>query len=486
MGMHTKRVSALEVSIWITLVIFILLAFSPYIIGYKAKNDYTRLINQLSEISRLDLQVANYSQGFFSSQATLSLKLPDYSEKILFKEEIVHGPVYIGLISQGKSPFIAAVINGELDVQSVSLANIKKLFSGTNPVLYQHLIDFNGNVDSQVYMPAMKTLINDDVEPVSLESSGAIYTQFISSADGSVKGELNMPSFKINKSTFDMLLKNSVVSFSGKKGINQLMMGDSVVSVGRLNIDSADEQFAVKKLIVHSLSSEEGQFINTGAQISAREVLASNQKFGPVAMNFSLNSLDITSLLQLEKLQASLEQQQAQGASEEKINSIMFNQLAEVMPILLQNAEANINPLSINSELGRLEADMHFKMDGLAGQTSIDPVTLLDAIKFNLNISIDEALIRKLFTWYLENTQDDDLSSSLTATTNVNAHVLMSKKVDDNLNALMDINWLVKDENVYLSKISMQQGALLVNDINIDAMQQIMSSVSGEYGSPVQ
>ena len=71
-------------------------------------------------------------------------------------------------------------------------------------------------------------------------------------------------------------------------------------------------------------------------------------------------------------------------------------------------------------------------------------------------------------------------------TSNANAHILMSKKVNDNLNALIEINWLVKDESAYLSRISMQQGELLVNDITVDALQQIMSSVSGEYGSPVQ
>jgi len=482
--MRTKRVSVLEVSIWITLVIFILLAFSPYLIGYKAKNEYTRLINQLSEISHLDLQVSNYSQGFFSSQATLSLNLPDYSEKVLFKEEIVHGPIYLGLISQGKSPFVAAVINGKLDIESISLTKLKKLLSGKNPIIYQHLIGFNGNIDSQAYMPAIKTLINDDAESISFESSGAIYTQFISAADGSVKGELNMPSFEINGNTFEMAVKESVVSFSGKKGLNQLMIGDTVISVGRLNIDSADEQFAISKLIVHSLSSEEGQFINTGAQISAHEVFASNQKFGPVAINFSLNGLDVVSLLQIEELQASLEKQKAQGVSEEQINSLMLNQLAEIIPTLIKNVEANINPLSVNSELGRLEADMQFKMNGLAGHTSIDPMILLDAINFDLNISIDEPLIRRLFAWYLENTQGDNLSSLPTTATNQNAHILMSKKVDDNLNALLEINWLVKDENIYLSKISMQQGELLVNDISVDALQQIMSSVSGEQSSP--
>jgi len=484
--MRTKRVSVLEVSIWITLVIFTLLAFSPFIVGYKAKSDYANLINQLSKISNLDLQITNYSQGFFSSKATLALNLPSYSETLVFKEEIVHGPVYLGLISQDKSPFVAAVINGKLDVESAAFTKLTKLLSGNSPVFYQHLIGFNGNVDSQAYVPAIKTIINEGSESVNLESSGAIYTQFISSTDESVKGELTVPLFEIKDNNFAMILKDSVVSFSGKKGINQLMIGDSVISVGVLNIDSAHEQFAVKKLVVHSLSSEEGQMINSGAQISAREVLASNQKFGPVALNMSLNGLDVPSLLQIEKMKLSLDKQKSQGVEADKINSLMINQLAEIMPALIKKAKANINPLSVNSELGRLEADMEFKLIGLAEQMPIDPIVLLNAIKFDLNISIDEPLIRKLFAWHLENIDDDKSSTALLGVKSENSHLLMSKKVDENLDALMQINWLVKDENVYLSKISMHQGELLVNDITVDALQQIISSLGGDPGATVQ
>jgi uncharacterized protein YdgA (DUF945 family) len=484
--MSTKRLSALEVTIWITLLLFVLLALSPYVIGYRAKSDYTNLINQMSKISQLDLQVLKYNQGFFSSQATVSLHLPHYSEAVLFNEEIVHGPVYLGLISQGKSPFVAAVINGELDMEAAQLKKFENILSGSSPVLYQHLIGFTGDVDSQVYMPAIKTLVQEGAESIRLESSGAIYTQFLSSADGSVKGEISVPSFKVQKDTFDMLLKDSVVSFSGRKGKSQLMIGDSVVSVGVLNIDSADEQFAVRKLIVHSISSEEGELINSGAQLSAREVLASNQKFGPVALNISLNGLNANSLLQIEKMKIALDNQLEQGVPAEKINRLMMNQLIVIIPDLIKQIEANINPLSISSELGRLEADMQFKLDGVEGDVSTNPLLMVNAINFDLNMSIDEPLIRKLIAWHLNNTADDQASFKAMGARSTNMHKLMSKKVDDNLRALMEVNWLVKDEGIYLSKISMRKGELLINDISVDALQQIMSTVSGDNGASVQ
>ena len=85
--MSAKRFSVLEILLWIILLLFVLLALSPYIIGYRAKSDYVNLIQQISQLTQQNLQVSNYDQGFFSSQATLTLTLPQNSEAILFKEE---------------------------------------------------------------------------------------------------------------------------------------------------------------------------------------------------------------------------------------------------------------------------------------------------------------------------------------------------------------------------------------------------------------
>jgi len=478
--MSAKRLSILEISIWIILLVFVLLALSPYAIGYKAKSDYVNLINQLSKISQLDLQVSKYSQGFFSSQASLVLNLPDYPNPILFKEEIVHGPIYLGLISQGKSPLIAAVIKGELDIEAAHFKKNRYIISGVSPLLYQHLIDFNGDVNSQVYVPAINTQIQEGIESVHLESSGAIYTQFLSSANGHVKGEMTAPMLKMQKTHFGMRLEESVISFSGRIGNNQLLIGDTVISVGSINIDSAEEQFAVRKLILHSITSEEGELISSGSQVSAREILASNQKFGPIALNFSFNGLNANDFLRIRKMKIALDSQLKQGVSAETINSMMLTQMMEIMPSLIKQAEVNINPLSINSELGKLEADMEFKLDDIDTNVSMDPLLLLNAINFELNMSIDEPLMKKLIAWNLDNFPENHGSTKIGNVLNVSGNESMSRKVNDNLKAMLGENWLVKNEGVYLSKISMHQGELLINDTQLDAMQQIRSSVNDD------
>ena len=482
--MSAKRFSVLEILLWIILLLFVLLALSPYIIGYRAKSDYVNLIQQISQLTQQNLQVSNYDQGFFSSQATLTLTLPQNSEAILFKEEIIHGPVYLGLIAEDKSPLIAAVINGELDMQASHIKTLK-ITSETSPLLYQHLIDFIGDVETQVYVPPIKALIHEGAESLHVESSGAMFTQRITSADNNLKVEMTVPLINIHKTDFDMNIENTVISYSGIKGANQLMIGDTVFSVASLDIEFTEEKFAVRQLVVHSATSEVGKLINSGWQISAREVLASNQKFGPIALNVSLNGLDADSLLQLEKMKTSLDKKLAEGVSAEAVNASIANQVMGIVPGLIKQAEININPLSINSELGRLEADMEFKLQGVDTLHSTDLLSLLNTIQFELNASIDEPLIKKLFAWQLNNLHVDPASSKTANTYSLGSYDSMSLKVDQNLKAILAENWLVKAENSYVSKISMHQGELLINNTPVDFLRQIMSFGNSDSKAPV-
>lgn len=469
--MSSKRVSAFEVLIWLTVILLVLLALSPYAVGYKVKSDYTNLIDRLSTVSKLDVRVKSYSQGFFSSTALIEADLPDTPKAITFEEEIVHGPVYLGLINQGKSPFIAAVIKGELNSDNTRIPELKNILIHTSPLLYQHLIDFNGDIQSQTYMPAFKASFVNEMGDVILKSSGAMLTQDFSAVDGGVKGELSLPMLKIQNAATSIDVENLSVSFSGVEGNNQLMMGDTVLSVESLGMYVENDQIAFRDLIVRSTTSEEGHLINSGSQFSVRELLAANQKFGPLKLNVSFNGLDAKSLLEVQKIQATVQESLNKGIPPEQVNAMMLGQVMAVVPELIKQAKVTINPLSINSELGRLESDLQLYLEGIDANTPADPVYMMDAINLELNVSIDEALIRKLISWNLQNSETlKDVGSSS----------VLKKQIDDNLNALMTENWLSKSEGVYLTKISMSQGVMLINDSPIDVMQLLSSSVPTE------
>lgn len=479
MNMSTKKIGISEILLWIFVIILILLSFTPFALGFKIKTDYSHLINEISEITQLDIQIVQYDQGFFSSDVVIAVNIPNMPEQIQFKEEIIHGPVYLGLLNQGKSPLVAAVVKGQLDVNTTQQETIQKIFAGNNPLVYQEIISFTGDVDAQAYIPAINTSFEDEYGPVNIQSAGIILNEHYSSANANIMGDAQIPSFVVKSALLSVNAQSIEVSFSGSMGDNQIMLGDSVASMSLLDIDSGEDQFVLRDLTIRSITSENADLINSGTQINAREILASNQKFGPVQFNFSLNGINAQSLNQLQQMQNDLEQKVEQGIPPEQINAMMTGQIMGIIPDLIKQAEIKINPLSINSELGKLEADMDFTLEGIDENTPADPMFLLGAINLDLNLSIDEQLLKQFISWELENNQQEALYAGSSKSKKAEKDIPLDQKVSENLKGMIDENWLVFNEGVYLSKISMHQGELLINDKPMDPMQQVMSSMGG-------
>ncbi|MCW8934187.1 MAG: YdgA family protein [Gammaproteobacteria bacterium] len=481
--MSTKRISITEIILWLFVFALIVISLSPLALGFKIKSDYSLLINDLSEISQVDIQLISYEQGFFSSDAVLAVSVPNLQEQLQFKENIVHGPIYLGLISQGELPFVAAVVKGQLDVSSSQEDLIEQIFAGNNPLVYQATIDFSGDLSAQFYIPSVDASFEDEFGPVHIQSAGVIMNQHYSSTTGLMNGDMQMPVFKVESEVLTMKADSISVSFSGSMGGNDIMIGDSVVSMNLLNIDSSEDQFAVRDLVVRSVTSENAGLINSNSRVEAREMLASNQKFGPLVLNMSINGINAESLNQLQDIQTELEEKLQQGLPPEQINAMMTGQIMAIMPDLIKQAEIKVNPLSVDSELGKLEADLDFTLEGIDSDTPADPMFLLGAINLDLNFSIDEQLLKQFVSWELENNEQADVSFGSDKNKKIEADIPLEQKVAENIQGMLDENWLVMNEGVYLSKISMHQGELIINEKPVDPMQQIMSSMGG--GAPV-
>ncbi|MCW9046537.1 MAG: YdgA family protein [Gammaproteobacteria bacterium] len=477
--MSTKRISIAEIILWLFVFALIVISLTPLALGFKIKSDYSLLINDLSEMSQVEIQLIGYEQGFFSSDAVLAVSVPNLEEQLQFKENIIHGPVYLGLISQGKSPFVAAVVKGQLDVSPSQEDLVEQIFAGNNPLVYQTTIDFSGDLSAQFYIPSVDTSFEDEFGPVHIQSAGVIMNEHYSSTTGLMNGDMQMPVFKVESEVLTMKADSISMSFSGSMGGNDIMIGDSVISMNLLNIDSGEDQFAVRDLVVRSVTSENAGLINSNSRVEARELLASNQKFGPLILNMSVNGINAESLNQLQDMQTELEEKLQQGLPPEQINAMMTGQIMAIIPDLIKQAEIKVNPLSVDSELGKLEADLDFTLEGIDSDTPADPMFLLGAINLDLNFSIDEQLLKQFVSWELENNEQADVSFGSDKNKKIESDIPLEQKVAENIQGMLDENWLVMNEGVYLSKISMHQGELIINEKAVDPMKQIMSSMGG-------
>lgn len=460
--MSSRRINLVEIFIWIFVLLLVALIVSPYAVGFKVKADYQRSIDQFSLLSQYDVQIEQYQQGFYTSDVTLSVSLPELDQPLVLQEIISHGPLNPGLFNQGKSPFTAAVVQGELDTAATDIPMLSRLFKQQAPLMYQHILSFDGTLQSQFYIPPIRTVLDQDNGKHVLHSSGALLTQHMQQQ--SLKGELSVPQIKLLTPSANYSAQGVSLSFSVAEGANQILVGDGVAAIKSLLLDIDNQQFALRDFTLRSVTADNAQLIDTGTQLSVREILASNQKFGPLMLNLSVNGLNAQSLLQLQDLQTQVSAMQEQGIPEAQVNAMMFGQVLGLLPELIRKTVVTINPLSVNSELGRLEADMDFSLSDIDSNTPADPTFLLEAINLDLNLSIEKPLIKQLISWNLQNS---GVNASATE---------MSRMVDDNLILLQRENWLTLDNDVYRSKIAMHKGQLQINGTTVDPVKTFMSS----------
>ncbi|VAW70530.1 hypothetical protein MNBD_GAMMA09-2203 [hydrothermal vent metagenome] len=464
--MSTKRISVVEVILWIFIIVLVLLSLTPLALGFKIKSDYSLMISELSEVLQVDVQITEYEQGLFSSDSVLSVKLPTMDKPVLFREEIVHGPVYFGLLSQGQSPLVAAVIKGRIDHSALNPAIIQKLFGENTPFTYQNIVQFSGDVSVQAYLPPINASFESEGDQFNVQSSGLVFNENYSPVDGRFSGEALIPKLKVQTPLYTISGHSVNVSFSAKMGENQILIGDTVISINVFDLTSGEDQFALRDLTVRTITSESGSLINSGIDVSVQEILASNQKFGPAKLVFKLDGISAQSLNQLQLIQDEVAEMHEKGLPPEQINSMMTGQIMGIVPDLIKQAAVKVKPLSVSSELGKLQADMDFTLKGIDADTPADPIFLLGAVSMNLNVSIDEALLKQFISWELQGSESEN-------------GLPLNQRVSENIQGMVSDNWLKRSAGGYVSKISMHDGQLLINEKAVDPMQQIMSTMGG-------
>ncbi|MCW8957151.1 MAG: YdgA family protein [Gammaproteobacteria bacterium] len=475
--MSSKRISLTEVLLWLIVILLLLVVASPVALGFKIKSDYGLMVDKLSELIQTDIQIINYNRGFFASTALLEIRSPSIPIPIQFKEEIIHGPIYLGLINQGKSPFMGALVKGEMLKPAGTEAIMLQLFGDQSPYVYQNIIDFVGNMNSESYIPAINTAFQDEAGQTKINFSGMVLNTRYQSSSQSFTGEGRLNTLSLN-SDEDINLRGLSISYSGKMGQNGIMVGDSVVSLPKLEVKSAEDQFAINNFTLRSVTTEQGNLLNSESMINAREIFLSNERFGPVAFNLSVNGLNAPALKKAQKIQQDMQAKIQSGVPVEQANAMMMGEIMGLLPDLFKQAEIRIDPLSIESELGGLQAQLEFSMSGLDQNTPADPMFLLNAINIDFALDIDKRLMQQLVEWQLMAAEANVQATGNKASRRMESNVPMQRKVNENIRAMMSENWIVFEDEIYSSQISMHQGQMVMNNKQVDPVSQIMSQMN--------
>ncbi len=481
--MSTKRISLIEVLLWLIVLLLVLLVLSPIAMGFKIQSEYPTLVSNISKTLQADVKIVNFNRGLFGSNAVLEFRVPEEDVTVQFKENIIHGPIYLGLINQSKSPFVAAVVQGEMMPISGLENYMQQIFAGKKAFVYQNVINYSGDVFTEEYVPAINATLELDTGPVQITSSGISGNWFFSSSSQTLSGEFTMPGISVGAEGASLVANNLNMSFSANKGQSGLLLGDSNLSLKKLDIQSKEDQFTLHDFRVRTVNSEVGQLINSFAQIDAREIYASNERFGPVTFNLSINGLNAASLKQMQDMQDEIQMKTDQGVPPEQINAMVAGQMIGLVPDLIKQMDMKIDPFKIESELGKLETTLDFSVEGLDQNAPADPMFMMSAVNLDINLGVDEPLMRQFVEWYLTANEEKVEAMGDEKTRQAEASVPMDQKVTENLQGLVDENWLTYNEGVYSSSISLHQGQMMLNDKAVDPMRQLMSQMAPPGGA---
>ena len=218
--------------------------------------------------------------------------------------------------------------------------------------------------------------------------------------------------------------------------------------------------------------------INSELMLNAREVLLDNSRFGPIAFNLTMNGLNAQAIRKFQSLQEEMDANLNSGIPPEQVNAMMMGQMMTLLPELFNQAEIRIDPLSIESELGGMQAQMEFSISGLDANSPADPMFLFNAINLDIAVDVDKPLMLKLVEWQLTAAEAQQAVAGSSQSRRAESNIPMDQKVNENLRGLLSENWLVFEDGIYSSQISLHNGEMIMNNQSVDAMSQLMSQMA--------
>lgn len=465
--MSKKRISLLEVFLWFIALILILLVASPFVLGFKIKQDYSFMLAEVASLSNAEIKIVSYERNFFSSDVVLSVGIPSTSLKFQFKENIVHGPVYLGLINQGKLPFVIAVASGEMLPVPEFSAQINQLFPGKSAMVYQNIIDLEGNLTSEGYVPAINAVLSAGENKIKINSSGISLKSRFLLRTSKLSGDVIWPAVSVVTGKDTLQLQELTLNYSGEIGHNGLPVGDSVLAIKSMDYYANGDQLSLRSFNIQSISREHDNLLDTQLQMNALQVLASNVELGPLKFNFILNGLDANKLIELQGIQDEMEHKISEGIPSEQVTASYAGQILALLPDLLKQSEILIRPLDINSDIGNLHSELAFSIAGLDASTPADPLYILNSTNLDISVKIDGNLLRQLIMWQLTTTSQGASSAEA-----------LDAQINMIIQMLVQQGWLKQMNQQYLSNLSFHQGVMLLNGEEIDPVGYFMSQMA--------
>jgi len=370
--MKILRDYLLEIILAIISFSLLLLLLLPYFSGYKIQTDYSDALTTLSKSAGLSLETVSYQRNWFSSNARLIAK--NSRQEIVFEviQEIVHGPLYLGLILQGRSPVVNMVVKGHfIMAEPVQGSEQYAVFlSSLSPVTLSAYMDYDGDAVISLQASGNTTKKEDSsqfqIKTVSLDM------EYTASSD-QLEGELIIPELSFYGKQF-VELENLMFGFEQVFLANK--SGDMVLSFSSLKFKHLQRIVDLRKVSARIKRSVNAGLHDLGFDLNVSKLNVFNEQVNNLSLRMLVSGLDLT------------------GVSFFTRESNLASSLKDQMFSLIR-----IKPFSFFSEHGAMRSELSLT-------TEVDQVSDNEEFWSNKSLSLNAELTPAVFRRIYELSSD--------------------------------------------------------------------------------
>lgn len=411
-----------EILLAIISLCLLILLVAPYWFGYQMQSSYEKLIESAATNSNYSYEVINFDRGWFSTNADLLVKSKANQPLFYFRHQIIHGPVYLGLLLEGKSPLVNMVIKGNL-ISAPDSGNllVQLLDNKNDPVIIKAAVRMNDDALIEFVIPDINKTVSAD--QFNVAGSALKFEYFADSQR--ILGELKIGEFLVQGDAV-VELTQLLLNFD-QIIMKDSVLGDLVVSLDSLKLKLMDRLTSFRQLSSRVKNSKLNQLMDLDVDVNVAKINAFNEQLNSLSLGVMISSIYYDLFVeQLNKLIFSTE-------SDTQAEWRIFNKL-EIMPF------------SFFSEHGAYLSEFQLEKLSVNDTQVADFYHLYDT---KLNVEVSDILLKKIY---------EIIVSTFASETN-DASVFINK--------MHQVNYLERNNNKLLLRLQSKDGKYLINDLLI-------------------
>lgn len=402
----------------ISLCLVVLLVL-PYWFGYQMQSSYEDLIQSFADNTDYVYEAVNYDKGWFSSNADVLVKNKEKQPLFYFRHQIIHGPIYLGLLIKGRSPLVKMVIKGQVVAVPGAENLFSDVFGGEEALKVYAAVKMNNNADVAISIPEINKPIRQGKYKIR---NAQVNLDYIAEASR-YSGEIKIDELFI-QSELTLELSQLILNFDQQIS-NDQFSGDFVLSVDSLKTKLNDHIIGFKQFSSRIKDRKGANVLDLDIDLNASTINAFNEQINSLSLGLTFNSIYYNLFIeQLDKILT---------------DDVQYNALDPHFFAGLQ-----LNPFNFFTDHGTFNSDLVLKV-----RTNPESLDFHHRYETKLNINVSDVLFKRIYEIIVSNTG------------------LTVNSANDFSKNLISHNYIERNVNKYLVRLESKDGKYLINDLLI-------------------